>query len=224
MRWIEYNLGRLGALIPLTIAVSAILLTPGCSSRSAYVVARHDVRYPLSLTNKIAIAEHAHPRPEEQSLRTVLMAELRERGFNVVPSTEAEYTLTYWIDVSWRRGKIVVSNREGTWSDPYSGPRGYSAPYAPPPFGPRAGSYYTPVPSVPEVVDVPWETQGIRLKVFPQESMRAGNLQTAWDGYIEGGDEVSEKREPVLVRTLLSYFGTEFIGRAKLVGSPATNQ
>jgi len=196
----------------------------GCSSR-AYVIARHNSQYQLSATNKIAIADHAHPAPEEQSLRTAVMSELREKGFKIVSSSEAEYTLTYWIDVSWKRGKVVVPGGEARWTQPVFVPGGgrYDSRVPPriTPVGPTSSD--SPL-GIQHVVEVPWETKGIRLKVFPQTSMRAGNLQTAWDGYIEVGDEVSEAREPVLVRTLLNYFGTDFVGKAKLAAVPSPGQ
>ena len=188
----------------------------GCSSR-AYVIARQNVQYPLSVANKIAIADHAHPAPEEQSLRSALNGELRQKGFNVVPPSEAEYTLTYWIDVSWKRGKIVVPNQDSTWTDRHLVTPGRNDGSLPPRITPATFSD-SPL-GIQHVVEVPWETKGIRLKVFPQASMRAGNMQTAWDGYIEVGDDVSEAREPLLVRTLLNYFGTDFVGKAKLAPS-----
>ena len=217
----KHNLRELFTALLAVLASCAGLLATGCTSRSAYVIARQNAQYQLNLTNRIAIAEHAHPGPEEQSLRTTLLSELRQQGYRLVAPSEADYTLTYWIDVSWKRGKIVVSDREGTWADPNRN-SGYH--HVPPPFFQTGGVYSERAPSKQHVVEVPWETKGIRLKVFPQESMRAGNLQTAWDGYIEVGDEVSEAREPVLVRTLLGYFGTDFVGKAKLVTTPAQSQ
>ena len=145
------------------------------------------------------------------------MLELRQQGFHVVTSGEAEYTLTYWIDESWKRGKIVVSDREGTWANPRDADT--RLPSLPPFFGPPR-PYYERSLGMQHVLEVPYETKGIRLKLFHQASMRAGQMQTAWDGYIEGGDRVSEKREPVLVRTLLNYFGRDFVGEAKLITSP----
>ena len=211
-------------LCPLTFAallacVCGCLLT-GCASR-AYVIARHNAQYHLSPTNRITIADHAHPAPEEQSLRTALLSELRQQGFNVVASTEAEYTLTYWIDISWKRGKIVIPNQDARWSQPVIVPGGGNHDNRVPPRMIPAGQTDSDSSlSMQHVVEVPWETKGIRLKVFPQASMRAGNLQTAWDGYIEVGDDVSEAREPVLVRTLLNYFGTDFVGKATLITAP----
>jgi hypothetical protein len=193
------------------------LLTISCASPTAYVIARQSARYPLSLTNRITIADHAQPREEEQSLRTTLLAELHQLGFKVVSPDQAEYTLTYWIDESWKRAKIVVSDREGTWAIPHDADIHSAA--LPAFFGPTGTSYERSL-GMQHVVEVPYETKGIRLKLFHQESMRAGQMLTAWDGYIEGGDQISAKREPVLVRTLLNYFGKDFIGRAKLATLP----
>ena len=218
----KHNLRELFALVVAVATTCAGLLATGCASRNAYVIARHNAQYQLNVTNRIVIADHAHPRPEEESLRAALMSELRQQGFHLVAASEAEYTLTYWIDVSWKQGKIVVSDREGTWADPNHYP-GYHAPHVPP-FFQIAGAYSERTAAKQRVVEVPWETKGIRLKVFPQESMRAGNLQTAWDGYIEVGDEVSEERQPALVRTLLNYFGTDFVGKARLVAAPPSNR
>lgn len=198
-------------------------LLAGCSSR-AYVIARQNTQYQLSATNKLAIADHAHPPPEEQSLRMALMSELRQRGFNVVPAAEAEYTLTYWIDVSWKRGKVVVPNRDTGITRRYWVTPGRNDGSLPPRITPQLGTYSDSSLGIQHVVEVPWETKGIRLKVFPQASLRAGNLQTAWDGYIEVGEEVSEAREPALVRTLLNYFGTDFTGKAKLATTSSPGQ
>ena len=219
------HLRKLGVWILPGLAACICVIT-GCTSR-AYVIARQNAQYQLSATNKITIADHAHPGPEEQSLRKALISELRQKGFNLVASTEADYTLTYWIDVSWKRGKIVVPSQESTWVQPVVVPGvpggGSYANRVPPRLTP-AGTYPDSPRGIQHVAEVPWETKGIRLKVFPQASMRAGNLQTAWDGYIEVGREVSEAREPVLVRTLLNYLGADFTGKAKLAAAPAQEQ
>jgi hypothetical protein len=210
-------IGSSTTLAALTVCV--FTLSTGCASRTAYVVARQNAQYPLSAANKIAIADHAHPREEERVLRQSLLAELNQQGFELVAPDKAEYSLTYWIDESWKRGRMVVSNREGSWADPNLEAGSPLMPAVPPFFG-SSGSAFThgqPRPSIQHVVDVPYATKGIRLKLFDQASMRSGRMQTAWDGYIEGGDRVTERREPVLLRTLLQYFGKDFTGRAKLV-------
>jgi hypothetical protein len=196
------------------LVVSVFIPGTGCASRGAYVFARQNAQYQLSATNQIAIADHAHPREEEQALRQALLAELEQQGFELVAPDKAEYTLTYWIDESWKRGKLVVSNREGTWAYPDSHFQG-APPYFDPPGFPYP--YGQPEPGIQHVIDVPYSTMGIRLKLFDQAGMRSGRMQTAWEGYIESGDRVSAKREPVLLRTLLQYFGRDFVGRAKLI-------
>ena len=203
----------------MTMVTVVMIFGTGCASRTAYVIARQNARYPLTCANKIAIADHAHPREEEEVLRQALLGELRQQGFELVAPDKAEFSLTYWIDESWRRGKIVVSNREGFWADPNREPGTPYLPAVPPYFG-RPGftrPYGEPQIGIQHVVDVPYATRGIRLKLFDQASMRSGRMETAWDGYIEGGDRVATQREPVLLRTLLQYFGKDFVGRAKLV-------
>ncbi|HEX5219813.1 MAG TPA: hypothetical protein VFZ59_09620 [Verrucomicrobiae bacterium] len=214
---------QLSSMIRIALLAGACLLA-GCSS-GAYVIARQNAQYQLSATNKITIADHAHPGPEEQSLRKALMSELRQKGFHLVSSEEADYALTYWIDVSWKRGKIVVPGQEATPVIVPGAPGGGNSSHRVPPRLTPVGTYYDSSPlGIQHVVEVPWETKGIRLKVFPQASLRAGNLQTAWDGYIEVGKEVSDAREPVLVRTLLNYLGTDFIGKARLAAAPAQQE
>jgi hypothetical protein len=219
----KLNLRAHGLWVSVAFALGVCLT--GCSSR-AYVIARQNAQYQLSPANKLAVADHAHPAPEEQSLRTALMTELRQKGFNLVPASEAEYTLTYWIDVSWKRGKIVVPSdySSSSWRGGYLTIPGQYNPSAPPRITPQVRPDSQSALSIQHVVEVPWETKGIRLKVFPQQSMRAGDLRTAWDGYIEVGKKVSEAREPALVRTLLTYFGTDFVGRARLETTPESTR
>lgn len=222
MQWTKHNSRRLSGCLLALAAVCVLVLTTSCSSR-AYVIARQNAGHQLSISNKIVIADHAQPAPEEQFLRATLMSELRRQGFNLVAASEAEYTLTYWIDASWKRGKVVIPARgSSTWVDP-NRPTTFPSP----PSMPRVQTpefYSDSGLGIQHVVEVPWETKGIRLKVFSQESMRAGNMQTAWDGYIEAGEKVSEKHETTLVRTLLHYFGTDFTGKAKLVALPPQSQ
>jgi hypothetical protein len=59
--------------------------------------------------------------------------------------------------------------------------------------------------------------QGIRLRLYPRANSRAASLQPAWDGYIDGGPKVSAERQPILLKTLLSYFGRDFTGSAPLL-------
>lgn len=150
-------------------------------------------------------------------LREVLLAELKQSGFHLVEPEQADFTLVYWIDEAWKPGTRVVSSRAGTWPDPSLESGHALMPMSLPYFAPAGFAVYDQPGGIQRVVDAPIATKGIRLKVFPQDSMHSGRLVTAWDGYIEMGSQIHEDREPVLLRTLLNYFGIEFTGRAQLI-------
>jgi len=205
-------------VIRLLVVTCALTLVTGCASRTAYVIARQNAEYQLGHTSKITLADHAHPREAEQALREDLLTQLPLQGFELVAPDQAEYALAYWIDKSWRRGKVVVSNRQGYWLNPTIEPGPPfllpSSPYLGTPSFTYSGQ---PQLGIQHVVEVAYATQGIQLKLYHLESMRSGRMQTAWDGYIEAGDRVTKEREPLLLSTLLKYVGKDFVGRAKLV-------
>ncbi|NOS72335.1 MAG: hypothetical protein HOP33_20725 [Verrucomicrobia bacterium] len=195
--------------IQSVLLVSVVVLT-GCSSPNAYVIARRDARFNLSNASKIALGEHSHPREAEETLKRDLLAALTERGIALVPPEQAEFTLTYWLDDSWKPGKKF--EYEGNPSMMFPRPM-----VIPPPKGFGGSStviYQEPIITAPRVVDWPYYIQGIRLKVYPKTGDPALRLRSAWEGYIEGGDRVSKKRQPVLLRTLLDYYGQDFNGKA----------
>jgi hypothetical protein len=199
------------------LLICALTLGPGCTTRSAYIVARKGTQCQVAAAGKIAIADQAHPRPEESALREALLAELRQMGFALVAPAQADYSLIYWIDEAWKPGTKVVANREGCWNDLGLEPGPLFFWSVPPYFVPRGYLYLDQPSSMQRVLDAPYAVKGIHLKLFSQESIRAGRFDTAWDGYIEMGSYVRERREPILLRTLLAYLGTDFIGRARLV-------
>jgi hypothetical protein len=67
------------------------------------------------------------------------------------------------------------------------------------------------------MVEDPVAVQGIRLQLFSRPRAPAGRPETAWEGYIDAGFKVSPEREPVLLKTLLTFFGKDYNGRARLV-------
>lgn len=196
----------------LTVVLLWILLTivfTGCASRTAYVVARLDPQFQISAKNKICLANHAQPRESELTLQRDLESALQEYGITLVPPDQAEFTLTYWLDDSWKTGKKIEYYYNGAWqdSDPMAHDPGLSAPG----IGKYDAPMYQEFTSVPKrVVDSPYYVQGIRLKLYPKNSNGGVQFQTAWEGYIEGGNSVSQSREPALLRTLLNYFGKDF--------------
>jgi hypothetical protein len=190
-----------------------ITLVTGCTSGTAYIIARKNTQYVWNATSKIAIADQAYPREEDQGLRQVVLTALLQQGLDLVAPGNADYTLAYWIDESWKTGKKLVTDRSGYWWDPIREPGPPLARNIPPILGqPGFGVAYREIIPQQRVVDAPYAIKGIRLKLIPRSS-----LQTAWDGYIEAGTQVAEDREPLLLRTLLNYLGKDFVGRAKLV-------
>ncbi len=197
---------NLHVLFPLLMALA---MTSGCASHKAYVLARRDPQYSPSPTNRIALANHLKPRPQEEALCITLTAELHQQGFHLVPQEEADYTLAYWIEDNWYLREIPVRTYK---------PGGSPAPLAPLP--PGAAAFYSPLyrPKVTEtMVDDSVPVQGIRLQLYYRPSGRTGRPQTVWEGYIEAGFKVSPGREPALLKTLLTFFGKDYAGRSRLV-------
>ncbi len=201
-------------LFPLVILV-ALMLT-GCASKSAYVIARRDSQYTHASTDKIALANQNQAGPEEQELARALVAELERQGFRIVPQNDADYTLTVTIEDDWRTRKTIVRNVEPALGLGVPGPQTASGM----PVAETPGIYHrhnTPYQyQTARVVDEQVPAQGIRLRLYSRASIRAGRLQTAWDGYIDGGPRVSPEQQPVLLRTLLAQFGRDFSGRVPL--------
>jgi hypothetical protein len=197
-----------------------VALAPGCASHKAYVLARRDASFSPTPATRIAMVDHLKPRPEDQELSVALMAELKRQGFHLVPQGEAEYTLSYWIEENWRQRKVLVKTYDPVGLDP--GFNSSAIPRSQLEYGMAvSGGTIYPSPRDGRVtetwVDDPVAVQGIRLQLYSRESARAGRLQTAWEGYIDAGFKVSPEREPILLRTLLTYFGKDYAGRARLV-------
>lgn len=208
---------KLGFLFSLLVVVT---ISTGCASHTAYVLARRDASYSPNPTNKIAIVNHLHSRPEDQELSVALMAELKKQGFRLVPQEEADYTLSYWIEDNWRERKVPVQRYDPTGYDPRfgSGPISPSqAHYAQAVSGGVIYQSQMPGTVTETLVDDPVAVQGIRLQLYSRASAPGGRPCSAWEGYIAAGFKVTPRREPLLLRTLLTYFGKDYAGRARLV-------
>jgi hypothetical protein len=188
----------------------------GCVSKQAYVIARLDPQYSPTSSSRIALVHQNQPRPEDQDLGRALVAELERQGFQIVPQEAADYTLACWIENDWRTRKTIVQT-----SEPGLGLRGETLTHMPPAAYSSPGGSFTHYHATPyqttRVVDEQVPAQGIRLRLYPRANSRAASLQPAWDGYIDGGPKVSAERQPILLKTLLSYFGRDFTGPAPLL-------
>lgn len=193
----------------------ALATATGCASHKAYVLARRDPQYSPNPTNRIALVNHLKPRPEEEALRAILTAELKQLNFHLVPQEQADYTLTYWIENNWELRKVP----EQTY-DPSFGPPFTTAPIGPLPPGATVfyqDTLHPPHRAMETMVEHAIPVQGIRLQLYSRPSTPAGRPETVWEGYIDAGSKVAPEREPVLLKTLLTFFGKDHAGRTKLV-------
>jgi hypothetical protein len=206
LNWLETVLG-----------LFVVVLLTGCAGRTARIIAWADAKYPVTAPQRVALAPHAKPTPAEETLRTHLVAELRRRGFQLAASTNADYTLAFWLEDSWTPGKRVEYYYRGRWTTVY--PIAARLPVA---VG-QWGTVYEQEPAFirHRVVDFPYDIQAIRLKLFPgvKRPPATDPLTPIWEGYIEGDAKISARRQAQLLRTLLNYFGKEFDGRARLAPS-----
>ena len=181
----------------------------GCASHSTLVVARCGPQPLPATARKVAFMKSAQPRPEDETLKHAVVAELESRGFQIVPQVEADLTLNCAVEDSWRN-----------YSAPASPPTVFQS--APPPMVVTPGSavyverWRLDPLSAPADTEEHIATQGIRLLFYRSESLSEGRFETAWEGYIEAGLRLRENREPLLLKTLFGYFGRDYSGRAKL--------
>jgi hypothetical protein len=186
----------------------------GCVShrRNFHVEAHTKLPAPLTTNQYLTLTTTAGNSESELQLRTHLRAELERRGFKFGPATEADFTVACWLEDSWKSGKRVqyYNHMTGKWVA--------DEPMLAYPIG-KAFDYPPDYPTRKRVVSEPVYYQGIRVKVYPTARQSSGlnPLDAVWDGYIEGGAKVRPGHQPILLRTLLEYFGTNFAGLAPRV-------
>jgi hypothetical protein len=191
-----------------------VVFASGCVShrRNFNVVAHTKLSSPLTTNQYLTLSTTAGNSESELQLRTHLRAELERRGFQFVPATEADFTVACWLEDSWKPGKRVqyYNHMTGKWVA--------DEPMLAYPIG-NAFDYPPDYPTRKRVVSEPVYYQGIRVKVYPtaRQPSGANPLDAVWDGYIEGGAKVRPGHQPILLRTLLEYFGTNFAGLAPRV-------
>ncbi len=195
-----------------------VVLLAGCAGRTTRILAWSHSKDLVTAPQRVALAPHAKPTPTEATLRAHLVAELERRGFEMVATTNADYTFAYWLEESWKPGRRVEYYNHGRWTTVYP----MAAPL-PVTVGPWGTVYEQEAGIVRQrVVDYPYDIQAIRLKLFPGAThpSRADPLTPIWEGYIEGGSKISARHQAQLLRTLLNYLGKDFDGRARFAPPP----
>ncbi len=202
--------------IILLFSLVLAALLPGCASTpqmGTLITAQRNPNFSPTRTEKICLAQQLHPRNEDAALGSALMAELTRENFNIVTNKDADYTLAYLIEDD----STVESVRQTTPAYTYPKPMlaGSSVPKNP--LNPE-GQENTGEPSLETTTvqtDYVHVNMGIRLYLYANPKKYPG-LQIAWQGCIAVGKKVSTGREPLLVRTLLGYFGQDYTGRIDL--------
>ncbi len=165
-----------------------------------------DLDYTPSSASKLALTDRPNPSAEDAALGKLLVADLTQRGFNLVPTEQADFLLTYVLD----------ENLETDYGNLNILPN----PTRPPQ---TTGQIYDPIrntgpvnPVTAEVRPAVYRTRYIRLYLYTNPKTHDGKFTLAWQGSIAQGDSVPAGHEALLLKTLLNYFGTDKNGPVKL--------
>jgi hypothetical protein len=190
-------------LLFFLLTLTLTTFSTGCASNRADVGAWRDSNFSPTRAAKIALTLISNPSDENAELGRVLTAELKRENFNLVPLAEADYTLTC----------VVEDDSEESYM-PRQQPFASAPPQTTAQVYEQDGfqTYQTPLP--PTLVI--FHKKDIRLYLYTNPKTHPGGLQIAWTGSIDAGETVSAKREPVLIETLLGYFGQAYAGSVNL--------
>jgi len=199
----HYDMTKSTTRVALLLLTTSVVLS-ACAQRTKLVARRNSDLAP-TFADPIALSQPSDRDPELDDLGRALSAELARRGAHIVSSAESEYVLACWIE-EFEEDTPVGAQVRGVRVPPGSGSvyyRGYSGG-----MSARADGAYTYNPVI---------TDNIRLRLFISKPDNDNRPVTAWEGSVDGGLRLSPKKYPALLRTLLDHFGTDYIGRVKLV-------
>jgi len=190
------------------ISVFLLLIAAGCASNHPVVGAWGRPGLAPQRTDKIALTARPNPNDADAQLGRMLVPELQAAGFVMVPVEEADYLLAYAVedDATVERGhKTVLAPSKPAFNHPQTTQQIVDQNLA------RRQPENLRVPTT--YVD---ERQGIRLYLYTNPKTHSGKFNLAWSGCIDAGEKVSAEREPLLIRTLLGYFGKAYNGTVDL--------
>jgi len=197
----------------LSLALAAFITGCATTPKGILVSAQRDPAFSPAKTNTICMAIQSNPSRENAALASVLMAEMARENFNIVTNFDADYTLAFLIEDD--STSEIVPRAEHLYN-----------PDLPPQPAVAGGglaplNYENEQPGEPSMQTAIVETEyvhpnkGIRMYLYANPKKYPG-LQIAWQGCIEAGETVSPDREPLLIQTLLGYFGQDYTGRIDL--------
>lgn len=198
-----------------------LVLFSGCSTSTSVIARRNPACWP-TLASRISIPKRDLRTPELDELGRALNAEFVRRGVTLAPSGKSEYALSFWIEENWE-GRSDADRPRRLWSGPVGGnyvaTPGY--PGASVAIVPSEGMRMYPNAYDATIHDAPNAglnySKGIRLRLFVTQPQGTNRLETAWEGYVDGGPRMSSDEYGALLRVLLDYFGHDHVGKVKLV-------
>jgi hypothetical protein len=190
-------------LLFFLLTLMLITFSTGCVSNRANVGAWRDSNFSPTRTSKIALTLMSNPSIEDAELGRALIAELKRENFNLVPSSEADYTLACAVEDNSEQ--IYTPSQQPFLSTP---PQITGQAY-------DESAFRTQQTQFPPTLIVVHK-KDIRLYLYTNPQTHSGSLHIAWTGSIEAGETVSTNREPALIKTLLGYFGQEYTGPVNL--------
>lgn len=193
-------------------SILAMVFAAGCASNHPVVGAWREGNFFPTRTDKIALTLRPHPNAEDALLGQMLAAELKRENFDIVPLAEADYTLAYAVEND--AVESFVSSPQFTVQTPPQSTREMVLPNGMPVYQPAQDGASSAHPAV-------YDTKGIRLYLYTNPQTHAGNFQIVWSGCIDAGERISEGREPLLIKSLLGYFGKDYNGAINLSAATA---
>ncbi len=181
-------------------------LSAGCATQVTSVHTWRNPDFSPTAADTIALTEHPNPSAQDQALQQLLTTTLQQDGFKMTSPAQADYLLAFVLDEATQQQQQIVYRHD---DQPVGAP-----------FTPQRdsqvgmmSSYSAQVPD--HVVTFRCTTKFIRLYLYTNPKTHAGNFQLAWQGNIDVNQSVPTGSEPVLLKTLLRYFGKNQNGPVK---------
>jgi|SRR5690348_2290930 len=180
-----------------------VILMAGCATRHPIVSTWHQSEFSPRRADKMALTLRPRPSPEDAELGRLLVDELKQEGFNLVPMEKADYLIACTLTDEL----VEDQHHRITTTVP-----------APPPqtTWQIMTQSSSSVPAASGSRPVIFRNRGIRLFLYTNPKTSPSGLKIVWQGYIATGQPATAERKTLLIRTLLGYFGQEQHGPVTL--------
>lgn len=199
----------------LSLALAAFFTGCATAQKGILITTQRNPDFSPTRAETISMTLRPNPSPEDVVLGSALTAEMASEHFNIITNADANYTMTYLIEDD---STTVISEHDEVnpvlAPPPQSNRQIISGAVFGQPYSPN-GTYTVSTVSTPLI----FTDKGIRLYLYTNPKIRSGGIQIVWQGYIGGGRTVTPERIPLMVKTLLNYFGQDYTGRIDLTNS-----